>query len=219
MKSIIWAALLVASASAWTFNSVPTRRQAFTDAILAGTSVSSLAIVVADPQSANAGIAGDNEPRITTRMGGLLEPFQDGPRGIRMMAPSGWNKFDGEAGAYDIKWQDLVDATENIKISSTPVKSTTESISTLGPVDQLGIKLAGKRNAKLISASERLTEGIIFYTFDFSLPDNTHQLLMLCVCKGKLWSVDASAKEKRWSKREELYRNVLGSFVPRLNAQ
>ena len=42
----------------------------------------------------------------------------DGPRSIRMMAPSGWNKFDGEVGAYDLKWQDLVDRNENIKIST-----------------------------------------------------------------------------------------------------
>jgi hypothetical protein len=33
---------------------------------------------------------------------------------------------------------------------------------------------------------------------------------------SKLWSVDASAKEKRWAKREELYNNVLGSFMPKL---
>ena len=44
------------------------------------------------------------------------------------MAPSGWNKFDGEVGAYDVKWEDLVDSTANIKVSSTPVKSTTTSV-------------------------------------------------------------------------------------------
>jgi hypothetical protein len=38
----------------------------------------------------------------------------------------------------------------------------------------------------------------------------------LCVYKGKVWSVDASAKEKRWDKRAELYENVLGSFMPKL---
>ena len=34
----------------------------------------------------------EETPRIVTRMGGLLEPYQDGTRGIRLMAPSGWNK-------------------------------------------------------------------------------------------------------------------------------
>uniref|UniRef100_A0A7R9ZSA1 PsbP C-terminal domain-containing protein n=2 Tax=Craspedostauros australis TaxID=1486917 RepID=A0A7R9ZSA1_9STRA len=133
-----------------------------------------------------------------------------------MMVPSGWNKFEGEVGAYDIKWQDLVDPNENIKISSTPVKSTTASIGVLGDVKALGESLASKRSAKLISAEERQTDGILFYKFDFLISDGTHQLLQLCVCKGKLWSIDASAKDKRWGKREELYNNVLGSFMPKL---
>jgi photosystem II oxygen-evolving enhancer protein 2 len=134
-----------------------------------------------------------------------------------MMAPSGWNKFDGEVGAYDIKWQDLVDKAENIKISSSPVKSTTTSVELLGDVKTVGESLAAKRNAKLISAAERLTDGVLFYKFDFAINDGTHQLLQLCVCKGKLWSIDASATEKRWSKRSELYENVLGSFMPKLS--
>merc|ERR1712224_1029050 len=148
--------------------------------------------------------------------GGLLEPFQDGPRSIRIMAPSGWNKFDGEVGAYDIKWQDLVDPTENIKISSNPVKSTTSSIDALGDVKDVGASLAEKRNAKLIKASERLTDGVLFYKFEFAIADGTHQLLQLCVCKGKVWSVDASSKEKRWSSRAALYENVIDSFMPKL---
>lgn len=213
MKPIYASALFLATATAWSGSGSVSRRQAFANA--AGGVVSASLLQPSIP--ALAGIAGDNEPRITTRMGGLLEAYQDGPRGLRLMAPSGWNKFDGEVGAYDIKWQDLVDPTENIKISSSPVKSTTESIDALGDVKELGVKLAAKRNANLVSATDRTTEGILFYTFDFALPDKTHQLLLLCVAKGKLWSVDASAKEKRWSKREEMYKNVLGSFVPRLN--
>ena len=174
------------------------RREAFQKAAL----TSSAAVVLLPNLPAFAEVT-EETPRIVTRMGGLLEPFQDG-RGIRLMVPSGWNKFDGEVGAYDLKWQDLVDPTENIKISSTPVKSTTESVALLGPVKEVGESLAAKRNAKLVSAEERQTDGILFYKFDFAINDGTHQLLQLCVSKGKLWSVDANAKEKRWSKREEL---------------
>ena len=136
----------------------------------------------------------EETPRIVTRMGGLLEAFQDGLRSIKMMVPSGWNKFEGEVGAYDIKWQDLVDQTSNIKISSTPVKSTTTSIDVLGEVNEVGVGLAAKRNAKLMSATARLTDGVVFYKFDFAINDGTHQLLQLCVCKGKLWSIDANSK-------------------------
>ncbi|OEU20888.1 Mog1p/PsbP-like protein [Fragilariopsis cylindrus CCMP1102] len=158
----------------------------------------------------------EETPRSVTRMGGLLESFQDGNRSIRMMVPSGWNKFDGEVGAYDIKWQDLVDKSENIKISSTPVKSSTTSIEVLGEVQGVGVNLASKRNAKLVKATERLTDDVLFYRFEFAINDGTHQLLQLCVCKGKLWSIDASSTEKRWSKRAELYDNVFTSFMPKL---
>ena len=80
----------------------------------------------------------------------------------------------------------------------------------------LGESLASKRNAKLIRAEERLTDGVLFYTFDFAIQDGTHQLLELSVNKGKIWSLDANTTEKRWSKREEMYYNVLGSFMPKL---
>ena len=86
----------------------------------------------------------------------------------------------------------------------------------LADVQELGKALAAKRNARLVKASERLTDGILFYLFEFAISDGTHQLLQLCVCKGKLWSLDASAKEKRWSKREELYERIAGSFMPKL---
>jgi len=160
----------------------------------------------------------EETPRVVNRMGGLLERYQDTQRGLSLLAPSGWNKFEGEVGAYDLKWQDLVEQTENIKISSTPVKSTTTSISALGEdVKAIGANLAEKRNAKLVKAEERLTDGVLYYIFEFAISDKTHQLLSLCVSKGKLWSLDANSKEGRWSKREALYNNVIGSFAPKLN--
>jgi len=186
------------------------RRQALQQATIAATS--SLLL----PSVATA--AADDVPRVTTRMGGLLEQYQDGPRGFRMLAPSGWNKFEGEVGAYDTKWQDLVDPTENIKLSSTPIKSSIETVAALGALADLGPSLATKRNARLVSSNERVTDDILFYTFEFALADQTHQLLLLTVHKSKLWSLDANAKESRWSKRSQLYENVMGSFVPKLNS-
>jgi len=76
--------------------------------------------------------------------------------------------------------------------------------------------LATKRNAKLIAATERQTEGVLFYEFDFAINDGTHQLLQLSVNKGRIWSLDANTSEKRWSKLSPLYRNVVGSFLPKL---
>jgi photosystem II oxygen-evolving enhancer protein 2 len=205
--------LATSTSSTTTASSAVSRRHVFAQSAAAAAAAMTTTLLFSNTALA---LPTEETPRVVTRQGGLLEAFQDGPRSIRIMAPSGWNKFEGEVGAYDIKWQDLVDPSENIKISSTPVKSTTESIAVLGDVQELGKTLANKRNAKLISASERLTDGVLFYQFDFAINDGTHQLLAMCVCKGKLWSLDASAKEKRWSKREELYNNVIGSFMPKL---
>ncbi|KAL7526786.1 hypothetical protein ACHAWF_001910 [Thalassiosira exigua] len=197
-------------------NGAVSRRESFskTASLFGGVVAGSSALVGAPAPSA--AVVTDETPKVTTRMGGLLEKYQDS-RGWTILAPSGWNKFDGEVGAYDIKWQDLVDPTDNIKLSSTPVKSTTTSVDILGPVEDVGANLASKRNAKLIAALERQTDGILFYTFDFALDDGTHQLLQLCVNKGKIWSLDANTKEKKFSKRKEMYYDILGSFMPKLS--
>lgn len=151
-------------------------------------------------------------------MGGLLDRYQDVNLGITISVPAGWNKFEGEVGAYNLKWQDLVTPEENVKISSSPVKSNTTSIAALGEdVNALGKSLAERRNAKLVNASERFTEGVLYYEFDFAINDGTHQLLSLSVLKGRVWSLDANCKESRYKKREELYKNVIGSFAPKLS--
>ena len=197
------------------------RRESFARVVSTFGGIAGIAASAVLPANA---LPSEETPRTTTRMGGLLERYQD-QRGWVILAPSGWNKFEGEVGAYDVKWQDLVDPKENIKVSSTPVKSTTTSISALlgegenalSGVEELGKKLASKRSAKLISATERLTDDVLFYEFDFAIEDGTHQLLSLSVNKGKIWSLDANTIEKRWSKREEMYKNVLGSFMPKLS--
>ena len=86
----------------------------------------------------------------------------------------------------------------------------------LGEVKAVGASLASKRNAKLMKADERQTEGVLFYDFEFAIADGTHQLLTLCVNKGKVWSLDANCSENRWSKRKELYTKAVGSFLPKL---
>ena len=101
-------------------------------------------------------------------------------------------------------------------LSLINVDSPVHDSDVLGDVQELGKSLASKRNAQLISASERQTEGILFYEFDFAINDATHQLLQLSVNKGRIWSLDANTVEKRWSKREELYKNIVGSFMPKL---
>lgn len=114
------AMLIISSSGVSAFGIGVNRRHALESA-----AASASMFIVAAPALA---VVTDETPRVTTRMGGLLEKYQDSNRGWVILAPSGWNKFEGEVGAYDVKWQDLVDPRDNIKVSSTPVKSTTTSM-------------------------------------------------------------------------------------------
>lgn len=190
------------------------RRQSLAN--VATSILTGIATVSLNPTISTA-IPTEETPRVVSRLGGLLDRFADTQRGVSLLVPASWNKFEGEVGAYDLKWQDIVDPKENVKISSTPVKSTTTSVAALGEnVEEIGQKLAAKRDAKLVKAYEKLTDGILFYVFEFAINDGTHQLLSLSVNKGKIWSLDCNTTEKNWKKREEMYYNIVGSFLPKL---
>ena len=155
-------------------------------------------------------------PVSTSKMGGLLEPFADVGKGWRILKPYGWNQFDTRPGVYEEKWTDIVAANnQNLVVTTVPVKSTTTSVDALGEVTKVAAKLAEKRGASVVDASAYSKEGILFYQFEFKT-ESIHQLLTFCVAKGKLWQIDASAPESRWSKVEELLTKSILSFFPRL---
>ena len=132
-----------------------------------------------------------------------------------MSRPSGWNQFDGSPETYVVKWSDIINRDENVVLNSTPVKASTTSVSALGDVKEVGEKLAKARGAELVEARERVTEGITFYEFEFK-GEAISELYELAVNKGRLWSLSATSATKRWAKRRELLKNVLGSFLPKL---
>jgi len=42
-----------------------------------------------------------------------------------------------------------------------------------------------------------------------------HEYLALTINRGKLFRLSTVTSNKRWSKRQELYKNVVLSFVPK----
>jgi len=152
-------------------------------------------------------------PPATTKMGGLLEKYADVNRGFRLLKPTTWNQFDGEPGAYDVRWVDVVAPAESVTLS-TSTYGAGQSIEDLAAVDKLGAKLANARGT-LTGARARRSDSILFYDYSFS-GEGRRELLTMCVHKGRLWQLTAKAPEASWGKREALYLNVVGSFVPKL---
>ena len=152
-------------------------------------------------------------PPATTKMGGLLEKYADVNRGFRLLKPTTWNQFDGEPGAYDVRWVDVVAPAESVTLS-TSTYGAGQSIEDLAAVDKLGAKLAAARGT-LTGARARRSDSILFYDYSFA-GEGRRELLTMCVHKGRLWQLAAKAPEASWGKREALYLNVVGSFVPKL---
>jgi len=80
--------------------------------------------------------------------------------------------FSPPCSGYDVKWQDLVSSLETVKVTSSP--SALASIADLGLIDDVGPKLAKKRNAKVNGMNvryerreEEKTVGSFFVCFSF----------------------------------------------------
>lgn len=155
----------------------------------------------------------DAEEASFNKMGGLLEPYIDVQKGFKFYKPSGWNKFDADPGVYDVKFQDIIEPFETIQVSTSPVATAT-SISALGDLDAVGDKFAKSRSAKLIKGTQSDVDGTLVYTLELE-GSEYHELLALTINRGKLYRINAVSSNKRWSKRAELYKNAVASFVPR----
>lgn len=82
-----------------------------------------------------------------------------------------------------------------------------------------------------MSASARETDGIVFYQYQFENPLDASlprtgpknnrptvgiELYELAVNRGRLWSVQATSNDKAFPAHEQVFRDTLASFIPRL---
>mmetsp|Transcript_23097 Transcript_23097/g.55321 ORF Transcript_23097/g.55321 Transcript_23097/m.55321 type:complete len:210 (-) Transcript_23097:132-761(-) len=147
-----------------------------------------------------------------SRMGGILEPYVDAPRGFKLLKPSGWNKFDVDPGVYDVKFQDLIEPFETVQVSTSPVATAT-SVDALGEVAAVGEKFAKGREAEVVKSKKRNVGDVLVYEYELKGPVY-HELLLLSINKGKLYRLSCISRNPRWDKRKELYKNIALSFVP-----
>lgn len=147
-------------------------------------------------------------------LSGQLSPYKDLPKGFTILRPNGWNEFEALQDNYDIKWQDVIQPLEFVTVLTSPVSKGKE-LSDIGSAKDVGSKLAKSRSGELVSADEKSIDGIPAYVFEIKR-DKSRQITLLSVNKMKLYSVNASCSERRWSKREKLLRSVVDSFKPKL---
>ena len=117
-----------------------------------------------------------------------------------------------DPGVYDVKFQDLIEPFETVQVSTSPVATAT-SVDALGEVAAVAEKFAKGRDAEVIKAKARNVGEVLAYEIELKGP-MYHELLLLCINKGKLYRLSCTSKNGRWDKRKELYKNVALSFVP-----
>ena len=121
-------------------------------------------------------------------------------------------QFDVDPGVYDVKFQDLIEPFETVQVSTSPVATAT-SVDALGEVVAVAEKFAKGREAEVIKAKARNVGEVLTYEIELKGP-MYHELLLLCINRGKLYRLSCTSKNARWDKRKELYKNVALSFVP-----
>merc|ERR1719506_908812 len=133
------------------------------------------------------------------KMGGLLEPYIETQKGFKLYTPTGWNKFNSDPGVYDVKFVDIIEPETTVQVSTSPVATAT-SITALGGLAAVAAKFAKSRSAELVNAVERDVEESKLYVFEFQ-GELIHELLALCINRGKLYRVTATTSNKKWAKR------------------
>lgn len=89
-----------------------------------------------------------------------------------------------------------------------------DTLSALGDLSTVGEKFAKSRSAQLVNAIERDVDGSLLFAYEFK-GELYHELLALCINRGKLYRLTATTSNKKWPKRADLYKNIIASFVPK----
>lgn len=151
-----------------------------------------------------------------------LKSFVDNYDGYRFLYPNGWVEVKVSDGP-DVVLHDLIQETENVSvvISEVPEGKTLKQI---GNPTEVGYNLSKNaiappdsgREAELISAEAHDIGPVTYYVLEYAvkLPNaqERHNLASVAVRRGKLFTLNLSATEKRWAKLERVFRDSVNSF-------
>ncbi|MEA5569483.1 photosystem II reaction center PsbP [Calothrix sp. UHCC 0171] len=151
-----------------------------------------------------------------------LKSFADTDDGYEFTYPTGWVQVK-VANGPDVVFHDIIEPSENVSVVISPVPGG-KTLSELGTPGEVGYKLGKNalapegsgREAELVDAAERELNGKKYYKFEYliKLPNNKqrHNLASVTVSRGKLFTLNASVTEKRWSKVKRMIEESIDSF-------
>ena len=151
-----------------------------------------------------------------------LKPYVDSIDGYEFLYPIGWLEVKVSDGP-DLVLHDLIEATENVSVVISPVAKG-KTLAELGTPTDVGYKLGKSaiapadsgREAELVSAGKVEREANTYYLLEYAvkLPNQQqrHNLASVAISRGKLFTFNASAPEKRWSKMQQVLEIVVKSF-------
>ncbi len=150
-----------------------------------------------------------------------LKSYVDTTDGYEFLYPSGWLPVQVTDGP-DVVLHDMIERNENVSvvISSVPEGKTLADLGTPGEVGYQLQKNAiaprdSGRKAELVNAEARESGDKSYYILEYSvkLPDQQrHNIASVAVSRGKLYTLNASTTEKRWTKLQKVFEQVAKSF-------
>lgn len=151
-----------------------------------------------------------------------LKSYVDSIDGYEFLYPNGWLPVKVSNGP-DVVFHDLIETSENVSVVISPVPQG-KTLSELGTPGEVGYKLGKSaiappdsgREAELVNAGKLESGGKTYYVLEYAvkLPNQQqrHNLASVAVSRGKLFTFNASAPEKRWPKVRQVFEKIVTSF-------
>lgn len=151
-----------------------------------------------------------------------LKSYEDSIDGYQFLYPNGWLPVQ-VSGGPDVVLRDLIETTENVSVVISPVPKD-KTLADLGTPTEVGYKLGKSaiappdsgREAELVNAGKLESGGKTYYLLEYAvkLPNQQerHNLASVAVSRGKLFTFNASAPEKRWPKVRQVFDQIVTSF-------
>lgn len=154
--------------------------------------------------------------------GAGLKSFVDSTDGYQFLYPNGWLPVKVSNGP-DVVLHDLIETSENVSVVISPVPEG-KTLAELGTPGEVGYKLGKNaiappdsgREAELVNAGTLESGGKKYYVLEYAVKlanqQERHNLASVAVSRGKLFTFNASAPEKRWPKVRQTFEQVVNSF-------